>query len=160
MDEGMRYTKILRESLEKKERLLNNLLDITKQQAEYINSSEFELDVFEELMDVKTEMIEELDGIDEGFQAVYDRIRVYLKAHQTDQKEMIAEMQNRVREITRLSVAIQTQEERNRSRLEVIFSQKKQDINTFRKTSQVVNNYYNSMTGMGSSQSVFFNKKK
>ena len=160
MEEGRNYIRILRESLEKKERILRNLLDMTRQQEEYLAGSEFELDVFEEMLDVKNGMIEELNSVDDGFETVYERIREYLQSHQKELAEPIREMQNRVREITSLSVSLQALEERNRKKLEGIFASKQQEIKKFRQSSQMVNNYYQTMSGAGSYQPSFLDKKK
>ncbi|MDD5948272.1 MAG: hypothetical protein PUC39_00835 [Lachnospiraceae bacterium] len=160
MEEGRNYIRILRESLEKKERILHNLLDMTRQQEEYLAGSEFELDVFEEMLDVKNGMIEELNSVDDGFETVYERIREYLQSHQKELAEPIREMQNRVREITSLSVSLQALEERNRKKLEGVFASKQQEIKKFRQSSQMVNNYYQTMSGAGSYQPSFLDKKK
>lgn len=160
MEEERNYIRILRESLEKKERILHNLLDMTRQQEEYLAGSEFELDVFEEMLDVKNGMIEELNSVDDGFETVYERIREYLQSHQKELAEPIREMQNRVREITSLSVSLQALEERNRKKLEGVFASKQQEIKKFRQSSQMVNNYYQTMSGAGSYQPSFLDKKK
>lgn len=160
MQEETRYIQILRESLSKKERLLHNLLEITKQQSDYINGKEFDIDVFNDLMDVKEEMIQELNAVEDAFESLYDRIRVYLMEHKETLANEIVEMQNRIREITNLSVSIQALEERNKQRLEVIFNSKRQEINNLKKSTRMVNNYYNAMTGSGVDKSMYFNKKK
>lgn len=160
MEEERNYIRILRESLEKKERILHNLLDMTRQQEEYLAGSEFELDVFEEMLDVKNGMIEELNSVDDGFETVYERIREYLQSNQKELAEPIREMQNRVREITSLSVSLQALEERNRKKLEGVFASKQQEIKKFRQSSQMVNNYYQTMSGAGSYQPSFLDKKK
>ena len=160
MEEGRNYIRILRESLETKERILHNLLDMTRQQEEHLAGSEFELDVFEEMLDVKNGMIEELNSVDDGFETVYERIREYLQSHQKELAEPIREMQNRVREITSLSVSLQALEERNRKKLEGVFASKQQEIKKFRQSSQMVNNYYQTMSGAGSYQPSFLDKKK
>lgn len=160
MEEGTRYIQILRGSLEKKERLLNNLLEITKQQSECIQKTEFDMDEFDELMNIKQEMIDELNAVDDGFESIFERIRDFLKEHKQQFASQIIEMQNRIREITNLSVSLQALEERNRKRLEVVFAQKQREINQHRKSNNAVNNYYNTMTGVGMGNSVFFNKSK
>lgn len=158
--EEIRYIQILRESLEKKERILHNLLDMTKQQEDYLSGEEFEMDVFDEMLDVKSGMIEELNSVDDGFESMYGRIREYLQVHRKELESPIREMQNRVREITRLSVSLQALEERNKKKLESIFASKQQEIKKFRQSSQMVNNYYQTMSGANSYQSAFLDQKK
>lgn len=158
--EEIRYIQILRESLEKKERILHNLLDMTKQQEDYLSGEEFEMDVFDEMLDVKSGMIEELNSVDDGFEFMYGRIREYLQIHRKELESPIREMQNRVREITRLSVSLQALEERNKKKLESIFASKQQEIKKFRQSSQMVNNYYQTMSGVNSYQSAFLDQKK
>ncbi len=160
MESQSRYISILRDSLEKKERLLNNLLDMTEQQAEYLKGEEFDMEVFDDMLDVKAEMLSELERADDGFESSYERIGAYMKEHTRELSEEIKEMQNRVREITRLSMAIQALEERNRAKLETIFSKKQQEYSGYKRGTQVVSNYYQNMTGASAYSSVMLDKKK
>lgn len=159
MAEETRYIHILRESLKKKERLLYNLQEITKQQADYIDGTAFEPEVFDELMDVKEQMIDELMDIEDGFAPMYERIRIYMQENQKELADDIREMQNRIREITTLSASIQALEERNRQRLEVIFSKQQQDIQQKKRNTEIVNTYYQSMAGSAYQTSMLDTKK-
>ena len=159
MAEETRYIHILRESLKKKERLLYNLQEITKQQADYIDGTSFEPEVFDELMDVKDQMIDELMDIEDGFAPMYERIRVYMQENQKELADDIREMQNRIREITTLSASIQALEERNRQKLEVIFGKQQQEIQQKRRSTEVANSYFQSMAGSAYQMSMLDTKK-
>ena len=159
MAEETRYIHILRESLKKKERLLYNLQEITKQQADYIDGTVFEPEVFDELMDVKDQMIDELMDIEDGFAPMYERILVYMQEHQKELADDIREMQNRIREITTLSASIQALEERNRQKLEVIFGKQQQEIQQKRRSTEVANSYFQSMAGSAYQMSMLDTKK-
>lgn len=159
MNSERHYISILRDSLEKKERILNNLYNMTQQQADYLNNTEFEPDVFNEMMDVKAQMIDELDTVDSGFESMYGSVREYLKAHSKDCATEILELQNRIREIMRLSMNLQALEERNRVKLEKIFSSKSSEIKHFRQNNEKVSQYYHTMTGAGVNNFSILDKK-
>ena len=160
MEEGMRYIRILKESLQKKERILKNLLELTRQEEDYINNPEFDLDVFDELIAVKQDVINELDKVDEGFEVTYERIGAYLNEHKKEFSSSIAELQNQIRKITSLSVSIQKLEEQNRVKLQDIFAKKQQEINKMQKSNKAVGNYIDIMSGSSTGQSMLFNAKK
>jgi predicted ribosome quality control (RQC) complex YloA/Tae2 family protein len=160
MEDQTRYVAILRGSLERKENILNNLLEMTRQQEDYLKSTDFEMDIFNDMMDVKAQMIEELNTVDDGFEVTYERIGAYLKEHQGKFADTIREMQNRVREITRLSNALKAMEERNRQKLEQIFAKRQREVRGFRQGAKVVSNYYQSMSGAGIVNTSVVDQKK
>lgn len=160
MENHKRDIDIIKECLGKKERILNNLLEMTNQQAEYLAGPGFDMDVFDQMIDVKDEMIDELDTVDDGFEATYERIGAYLKQNQESHALDIRDMQNRIREITRLSVSLQALEERNRAALEKVLAGKNKEIHSFRKGSEMVNNYFQAMSGYGMAGTSTLDKKK
>lgn len=160
MENQKRDIIIIKECLEKKERILNNLMEMTRQQEEYLSGSGFDMDVFNQMIDVKDEMIDELNTVDDGFEATYERIGSYLKENQELHTLDIRDIQNRVREITRLSVSLQALEERNRAALEKALASKNKEIHSFRKGSEMVNNYYQAMSGYGIATQSTLDQKK
>lgn len=160
MENSNRDLAILKGCLGKKERILNNLLEMTEQQREYLAGSGFDMDVFGQMLDVKDEMIDELNTVDDGFEATYERIGEYLKENQASHALDIRDIQNRIREITRLSVALQALEERNRTMLEKVLAGKQKEVHTFRKGSEMVNNYFQAMSGYGMGAISTLDRKK
>lgn len=160
MAEERTYIKALRENLTKKERLLYNLYDITKQQQTYLSAEQFEYDVFEELMDVKDQMLEELDTLEEGFETIYERVRETLHSHQAEYAGDIREMQNRIREIVSLGAKLRALEERNRTKLESILGTRQQEIKKYQQSSQIANQYYQNMAGGSLNRLSLLDQKK
>ncbi|MCR4717798.1 MAG: hypothetical protein K5656_11535 [Lachnospiraceae bacterium] len=160
MQDNDRNLKILRDSMDKKERILNNLISMTEQQADYLASDEFEFDVFEDMMNTKDLMIDELNSVDNGFESVYNRVRDELKAHPELYKNEIRDLKNCIREITSLSVELQALEERNKNRLEQFFLSKRGEITGYRRATNKVNAYYQTMTGANSVVDSMMDRKK
>ena len=160
MQDTIRDIKILRDSMSRKERILNNLIDMTREQEAYLSTDEFDMDVFDGMLDAKNLMLDELNSVDNGFENVYNRVRDSLKADPSLYSEEIRDLKNCIREITGLGMQLQALEERNRNRLEQIFSSKRAEITGYKRASNHVSAYYQTMTGSIAGMNSFMDKKK
>ena len=70
MDQTGTYVKILRESLERKGRYLEEILALTNKQAELATEEKFREDAFVELVDQKEILIGNINEGDKGFSSV------------------------------------------------------------------------------------------
>lgn len=66
---------ILLQSLEKKIQLLDKMIEQNSVQEEILKQEELDMDVFDEAINKQGTYLEELDRLDQGFEAVYDRVR-------------------------------------------------------------------------------------
>lgn len=161
MDTGRGYVDVLRESLSRKERILHNIIDVTRSQTELLKAESFDVDAFDSTIDLKSGMIDELDSVDDGFEATYEEMGTWLRDHSSEYSAEIREMQNRIREITALSGQLQSLEKRNQTLMDTVVKGRNRQIGQMRRSTRQVSNYYKTMNGqIGVTGSALFNKKK
>lgn len=141
------YVDMLIESLQKKKQLLDQIASLCKKQSELVKQDELDVEAFDKLFDQKGDMIAQLDLLDEGFDSVFDRVKQDLA---TDEQRSaytneIRTMQNLIRQITDLSMRIQTSEERNKAAIDLYFAKQRAGIKQGREGSSVAMNYYLNM---------------
>ena len=77
------YVMVLIQSLEKKKEILNKLIEKNKEQGTLFINEDSDPDRLEENIQEKNVLVEQLNQLDDGFQQIYDRIKVILQ----EQKE-------------------------------------------------------------------------
>ncbi len=144
MAEIKQYVDILLESLEKKKRILQQILkeNAEQEKAVKVNGS---IEEFDRIVEEKSRLIFEMENLDSGFDKVYDRIRKELPDARDSYKEEIARIQRLISEITDLSVSIQTSEQRNKQFVESYFSYARGQIRQSKKSVRAANDYYKNM---------------
>lgn len=160
MDNQNVYINILINTLAKKSAVLDDLIDITLLQESYLKEAPQNMDSFEETLDNKSELINNLDQLDDGFEAVYERIKEELKSKKDLFQNEVLKLQELIRQVTGKSVKLQALEQQNKLKMEAYFSNKKQEIKNFKKSSQTASNYYKSMLDRHQGDSYFLDKKK
>lgn len=154
------YIQLLIDSLSKKGKVLDELMQITTTQQTVIDSEGFDEDEFLKVITLKEELINSLAELDRGFELVYDRIRVELNENRGQYTMQITKLKELVTEVTDLSVKLQALEKRNKSKLEILITNKRKNIKNARLSNETVTNYYKSMSSNQSPQSYFYDKKK
>lgn len=146
MAEIKQYVEILLESLKKKKSVLQNILEQNIRQEEIIRNH-CDIDEFDKTVKMKRRYIRELEGLDSGFEKVYERIKSELSGVKENYRDEISRMQKLISEITDLSVRIQASEERNKKLVETYFSYTRGKIRESKKSVRVASDYYKSMSG-------------
>lgn len=146
MAEIKQYVEILLESLKKKKGVLQNILEQNIRQEEIIRNH-CDIDEFDKTVKMKRRYIRELEGLDSGFEKVYERIKSELSGVKENYRDEISRMQKLISEITDLSVRIQASEERNKKLVETYFSYTRGKIRESKKSVRVASDYYKSMSG-------------
>lgn len=155
------YIRLLADTQKKKLEILTQLMSLTEQQESLISSSDdFDEEEFLRIISLKEEQINALDKMDEGFQKVYDSVKEELITGKEKYEAEITTLKNLITDITDLSVKLQALEKRNKSRLEVYFSNSRKQIKNYRMNNKSVTNYYKTMTKQHEAQSFFYDKKK
>ncbi len=155
------YIQLLVDTLEKKKKILNMLMNVTEQQEEIMASETFDDSLFVETISIKTEHLQTLTMLDEGFEKVYEGIKEELSTNKSKYVAEIAAMQGLIKDITDSSVKLQALEKRNKAKVEFILSTKRKEIKETRISSKSVANYYKSMSQQTEAQSsIFYDKKK
>lgn len=154
------YLNILITSLRKKGSILRELLGKTEEQKALLADETFSETKFMELTDEKTVLLDNLKQQDDGFEALYKRVAPILQGKKDIYKEEVKTMQQLIREITDLSVALQSLETRNRAGLELFLRTKRNEIRQVKRSRSVAANYYNTMSKMNLTDPQFMDKKK
>ena len=153
------YLHILINTLTKKNNLLDNLIQITLFQTQDIDTPNFNVDEFNKTLSDKDMLIEQLIQLDDGFEKVYDHVKDEISSDKDRYKQEILQLQDLIKQITEKSVKLQTEELRNKVKIDTYFSTQKKEIKNFKISKQTVSNYYKSMPYKHQGQSYFLDKK-
>lgn len=154
------YIAIMIQSLEKKEKVLDRIIELDTIQKNQLEDPELTPDDFEEVIEAKSELIDQLDKLDSGFEKLFERMKDELDSNKEAYKEEIRIMQEHIRSITDKSVQIQSQEARNKDLMMKKFNAIKKQTREVRKVSNVVSKYYRTMTKTGYVDPQFMDNKK
>jgi len=160
MDKGSTYITILIQSLEKKIRVLDKIIESNKDQKEILSQEEMDTDRFEANLDEKGRLIDELNLLDDGFQEIYNRVKDELGDNRELYKEEIKRMQKLISDITEKSVTIRAEEERNRVAAVRQFDNMRDNIQTAKRSRQAANVYYSNMSRVNTVDAQFMDKRK
>ena len=151
---------ILLESLEKKNRILDRLIGQIDAQEKILKSDDFDMEAFDKALDAQGAYVEQLDRIDRGFEAVYDRVREELIGNRERYRDEIARMQEQIQQITDRIVTINAGNMRNKTLAEKQFQKRRQAIGEGVSKNRVARNYYNSMNNLNYVGPQFYDNKK
>lgn len=160
MDTNGTYINILIESLEKKLKVLNQIMEKNKEQKLIVSVEKLETDKFEENLKEKANLIDEIESLDEGFHTVYEHVKEELAGNKNQYAVEISRLQELIRTITDKSILIQTEEERNKSMIQKHFSTIKKEIRQAKAGRKVAADYYKSMSKTNMIEPQFLDKKK
>lgn len=154
------YIIILAESLEKKIKVLDEISAENLSQRELLKSENFDMEAFEASVDRKSELIEQVGFLDEGFETMYERVREALNTEKQSYREEIATLKKLISAVTEKSVIIQKQEQENRTLAEAQFSREKKKVQQIKNSRQVTSQYYKNMAKLNYVEPQFMDKKK
>lgn len=139
------YVVILRESLEKKVRILKDIIRRNEEQKDILEDKNAAVDVFEKNVSEKDALVQQIVALDEGFDTLFKRVENEMQSNRAQYASEIKRMQDLIRQITDLSSKIQIQEKENYSLATLKFAGIKQQVKKVRKSQQAVNTYYKNM---------------
>lgn len=151
---------ILSESLDEKIQILGQIQRLNRQQSEAFSKETADLDEFDKAFDEKDKLIDSLTRLDDGFEALYDRVAEELKENRMQYAAQIKSLQEKIAKITELSASIQAQEARNKRLMESYFAQTRSGLKQNRQTSKAAYDYYRNMSGVAYSASRFMDNKQ
>lgn len=160
MNETGTYVTIMRESLLRKKKYLEDILLLTREQERLAREKKFDEAAFGELIDKKEVLIENVNEIDKGFTAVYDRVRTEVLANRELYHDELSAIQALIRECVDAGMEIETLEERNRATLEQVFAVGFKNIRQVRQSKHVAGKYYKSMSNGMVNDSILYDRKK
>lgn len=148
--ETLKYLNIMIESLQKKQKLLTELLIKTQKQSECIADRDYDSaswEQFQVLMIEKDEAISKIDELDAGFDQVFARVKAELDNNKDAYVSEIKSLQELITALTDTGVKISATEERNRQDIERIMTAAKAGIGKARKNMKATSGYITSMYG-------------
>lgn len=151
---------ILLQSLEKKNGILDEMIIQNKAQEELLKQENLDMDAFDKAIDRQSAYVEELDKLDNGFEAVYDRVRNELMHNKEQYRAEIAAMQTLIQAITDKIATLNAGNMRNKILAENQFKKQKQAIGNSVSKTKVARNYYNSMNHLNYVSPQFYDNKK
>lgn len=151
---------ILVESLEKKSRILDEIIKENETQELLFKQEDLDMEALDASSDRMGALADKLDLLDEGFESVYDRIRQELIDNKEAYREEIRRMQALIAEITEKVVGINAARMRNKLQAENHFKKRRQQIGRVSSKMKASQNYYNNMNRLSYVDSQFYDTKK
>lgn len=141
----LNYLRIMTESLEKKEDILKQIVELNRQQKFLLQDANLLPEEFEKNIQYKADLVEQLNLLDEGFGELFSKVREELQTNKQMYAGEIERMQELIRQITDLTNTIQTQEIRNKESATNKFTEIRKQVKGVRNSQKVVKQYYDNM---------------
>lgn len=155
------YVNIMIDSLQKKIVVLDAIIRKNEEQNKIVMTENTDWDAFDKNADEKSELIDKIEEIDQGFDSLFKKVETVLQSPSGKQiyREQITKMQKLITLITEKSVAIQAAEARNKILIEKRFTESHQRIGQSRTSSKVARDYYRNMQQAQVVAPAFLDKK-
>ena len=137
------------DSLNKKEKLLDEIVERNKAQYDLIKDKQYEevdWTAFNLRVTEKDIAIDKIIEIDDGFDETYKLVKDEVIGNRDKYRDRLKILQELIGRLTDKGVAIQTGEERNRQIIDNIFSKTRQEIKKQRTGIKAASNYYKTMS--------------
>ena len=154
------YIDLLIDTMIKKQKLLDDIINLTKEQAMLLNQQPFSVESFEETLDKKEILINDLNLLDEGFLKLFNRVKEEVQGRSEFYAEQIKTLQNHIKELTAKGTLIQTLESANKMKIDVALNSKRSEIRQVKMSNQTATKYYKNMMNLNQNDAIFYDKKK
>lgn len=154
------YIQVLIQSLHQKVEALDCIIEKNKEQYEILSAEEADMDAFEKNVSEKSEYIDKIVFLDDGFGEIYARVKEELNVNRVAHVEEIRQMKKLIADITERSMKIQAQEQRNKELASMQFSKAKKKIRQVKAGSKGAMQYYKNMQQLNFVDPQFMDKKK
>lgn len=151
---------ILMESLEKKNRVLDAIIRENEVQEKILKAEELDMDALDTSTNRLGELAEQLERLDDGFEALYDRIREELMANKDSYRDEIARMQTLIGQITDKVVKINAARMRNERQARKTFQKARDQIGKASSQVRASRSYFNNMNRLNYVEPQFYDNKK
>ena len=154
------YIQILQDSLVKKLELLTRIEEKSLEQSRMLKSRDVDLTLVDFNMDEKAALIDEVLSLDDGFEVLYEKIKVHLVPNKEQYKNEIKVLQGLIEKVTEKNASIQAIEARNKAEMEVVFNNQKKGLQGKKNAMSVAKNYYQNMNKVNHVSPQFLDRKK
>lgn len=162
MDNNDNYVYILRESLEKKLTILDQIIQENIRQRNSVSSEKMDDAEFEMAIENKDRLIEELNTIDTGFEKVYERVKESISSDDGKKKyaSEIRRMKELIAAITDKTMEIERQEKQNEGLVMKKLADERSNIMQVKNARKVTAGYYQTMNKIDYTEPQFMDQKK
>lgn len=154
------YLNVLEQSLKKKMGILGQIRVKNEQQRVLLLDEELAPEDFEENINKKAALVEELELLNQGFEEIYERIRHQLETNKEKYKDQIARLQELIRQVTAEGSSIEAEEQRNFKLAQKKFDAVKKQVREVKASHKAVSQYYRNMTQTSYVDAQFLDNKK
>ena len=159
--DNMDYVVMLRESLAKKADILRVLQIRNKEQAAILQDHNTSPEDLEKNMDMKSELIERIIMLDEGFEQLFNRVKAIIDSDRETYADEIRLMQDLIKQVTALTADVEASEYKNKEYAKTRFANIKKDVREIKRSNEVVSSYYKNMMAHNKADDpAFLDKKK
>ena len=134
------YLQVLEESLNKKVDVLKKIGQMNEEQERLFKEDVFSEKAFDEIIDRKGMLIDDLNKLDEGFENLYEHIRLQLLDGKEKYATQIAALQKLITKVTEMGASVQAQEARNKELADNYFLNRKKELKQGRQNSKAALN--------------------
>ncbi len=139
------YVVALVESLEKKIKVLDEIIAKNEEQKALLKEDPFSFEKFDKNTEEKGVLIFRLEQLDEGFESLFAKVKEELDVNRASYASEIRSMQDMIRKITEKSASIQAEEARNKAALEAIFKKERAQLKSSRSGVKALKSYSKAM---------------
>lgn len=154
------YLQIMIESLEKKNEVLDKVMELDKEQLTLALKRPVDISAYDELMDRKGLLIDELEKLDAGFTSTYERVKDEVLANPEKYKEQVIIMQDLIRCAVSKGVSVEAQEQRNKQAMQTMLQTKRQEIKQLKVSTSAASKYYKAMSRINDVDPQLMDRKK
>ena len=154
------YIQILQDSLVKKLELLTLIEEKSLEQSLMLKKQDVDLSLVDFNMDEKAALIDEVLSLDDGFETLYEKLRVHLVPNKELYRNEIKDLQRLIEKVTEKNASIQAIEARNKAEMEVVFNNRKKGLQGKKNAMSVAKNYYQNMNKVKHVSPQFLDQKK
>ncbi len=148
------------ESLEKKNEVLDKVIELDKRQLSIALAEPFDVEQYDASMDEKGELIDALNKLDDGFMSTYELVRDDVQSNPKAYSEKVKKMQDLIRAATDKTVAIRTQEQRGKQAMQSAVNKKRNEIRSVKVSNAAAAKYYKSMSRINDIDPQLMDRKK
>lgn len=154
------YMSMLIASQEKKLELLEKAIELDREQEEIITGEKPDMGALDANIDAKGALVDELDRLDDGFEALYAKVRDEFINNKDAHKEEIRTLQELIRKITEKIAEVEAIEARSKVNFESFMKKRRHMIKDNRNSVKAANTYAVNMRKMSRTDSYFVDNKK
>ncbi len=154
------YISMMIESQEKKLKLLDQAIEIDKEQEELIKGDKPDTEALDANIDAKGALVSELNTLDIGFESMYAKVRDELINNKEAHKDEIKRLQELIRQITEKVAEVEAYESRSRINIENYLKKRRKKLQNSKMSTKAANTYAINMRKMNKIDSVFVDNRK